>query len=91
MPLFLASPSDGGVREVALDRVDETRRQILIYSVLLAPIGVFALVLPLSSFRKRSPLWLQRLRAADVLRVAQQIGCVRASQQATLDQAPAQG
>ncbi|MCW2922855.1 MAG: putative ATP-dependent helicase lhr [Thermoleophilia bacterium] len=31
-----------------------------------------ALVLPLSSFRKRSPLWLQRLRAADVLRVAQQ-------------------
>jgi ATP-dependent Lhr-like helicase len=31
-----------------------------------------ALVLPLSSFRRRSPLWLQRLRAADVLRVAQQ-------------------
>jgi ATP-dependent Lhr-like helicase len=31
-----------------------------------------ALVLPLSSFRKRSPLWLQRMRAADVLRVAQE-------------------
>ena len=31
-----------------------------------------ALVLPLSSFRRRSPLWLQRMRAADVLRVAQE-------------------
>ncbi|MCW2921071.1 MAG: putative ATP-dependent helicase lhr [Thermoleophilia bacterium] len=31
-----------------------------------------SLVLPLSSFRRRSPLWLQRLRSADVLRVAQQ-------------------
>ncbi|MCW2961605.1 MAG: putative ATP-dependent helicase lhr [Thermoleophilia bacterium] len=35
-------------------------------------IATRSLLLPLSSFRKRSPLWLQRLRSADVLRVAQE-------------------
>ncbi|MCW2972512.1 MAG: ATP-dependent helicase, partial [Thermoleophilia bacterium] len=35
-------------------------------------IATRSLILPLGNFRKRSPLWMQRLRSADMLRVAQE-------------------
>ncbi|MCW2955896.1 MAG: putative ATP-dependent helicase lhr, partial [Thermoleophilia bacterium] len=58
------------------DDVEELVVQQLGGSALFASrfreVSTRSLLLPLSSFRKRSPLWLQRLRSADVLRVAQE-------------------
>jgi ATP-dependent Lhr-like helicase len=66
-PLEVLLPDPDDVEDLVVAQVGASA----MFASRFREVATRSLVLPLSSFRKRSPLWLQRLRAADVLRVAQ--------------------
>jgi ATP-dependent Lhr-like helicase len=63
---FVPDPDD--IEELVLGELDGSA----LFASRFREIATRALILPLASFRQRSPLWLQRLKAHDVLQVASQ-------------------
>jgi ATP-dependent Lhr-like helicase len=61
-------PSPDEVEDLVVSQLGQSA----LFASRFREVATRSLLLPLGNFRKRSPLWLQRLRSADVLRVAQQ-------------------
>ncbi|MEO6867628.1 MAG: DEAD/DEAH box helicase, partial [Gaiellales bacterium] len=67
-PIDALLPSPDEVEDLVVAQVGASA----LFASRFREVATRSLVLPLSSFRRRSPLWMQRIRAADVQRVAQQ-------------------
>ena len=67
-PLEALLPAPDDVEDLVVRQLGQSA----LFASRFREVATRSLLLPLGSFRKRSPLWLQRLRSADVLRVAQQ-------------------